>query len=268
MTDNRQRGGEAREWALVTGASSGIGAAIARNLARRSYDIIVCGRDAERVEETRSACGEQSIGIVADFHDEGGAESVIDLLRVRDIHPAVLVNNAGATVHGLFAETELDAELDLLRLQIESSMKLTKALLPDMIARRRGRILNVGSIYGFAAAPFQASYAGCKAYLRAFTASLRAELEGTGVTATLVSPGLTRTRFRSRVGLPDKRSRMTMEAEEVARASCEALLAGRASIVPGRMNRLFVLSTRFLSQRWAVGLVRRVNDKRRMGGGS
>ncbi|MCA9319614.1 MAG: SDR family NAD(P)-dependent oxidoreductase, partial [Planctomycetes bacterium] len=204
-------------------------------------------------------------GFVADMAEPDGVDALVARLNEESIIASVLVNNAGVTVHGPFAETELALELRLVRLQIDAMLTLTKSVLPAMIARGSGRVMNVGSIYGFAGAPYQATYAATKAFLLGFTRSLRVELEGSGVSVTLVSPGLTRSRFRSRSGLPDRESSFMMDPDVVARKACEAIFAGRRGNVPGLRNRLFLLATKVFPERWFMGILSRVNARRRLG---
>jgi hypothetical protein len=186
-------------------------------------------------------------------------------LEREGIPVAVLVNNAGFGIHGPFVKTDLDRELALVRLQIDALLHLTKAVLPGMLHRRAGRILNVASVYSYAPVPHQAVYAACKAFMLSFAASLAAELEGTGISVTSLCPGITATAFRTRAGMREKRSWLSMDAETVAAAACEALMAGRAVVVPGRINRLYVAASRFMPHRAFARLTGRVNRRRGLG---
>lgn len=235
-----------RPLALVTGASVGIGRAIALRLARAGYDLALLGRDIDRLSETQRACralGAETQLIVADLALPRAARRAYDAL---DRYPVdVLVNNAGYTVHGEFLDTELEAEQAMVAVHIGATLELTKLVLPQMIARGQGRILNVGSVYSFAAIPHQAVYGATKSFLLSFSDSLGYELKGSGVTVTALCPGITRTEFRARAGVTTKRL-SGMSAEAVAEAAYRGMEAGSRLVVPGVLNKLFVFCARRL----------------------
>ena len=258
-----------RQWALVTGASSGIGMALARELAGRGYDLVLLGRDGGRLtelaEEVRGARGTAARVFAADLSDRGAVHEVRAALEREAIPVSVLVNNAGFGVHGPFAETDLAKELALVDLQIHALLVLTKACLPAMLQRREGKILNVASVYSYAPVPLQSVYAACKAFLLSFSESLAAELEGTGVSVTVLCPGVTATSFRTRAGMREKDSWLSMDAPTVAALACRGLFQNRAVVVPGGINRLYVLASRIVPRRLAALLTRQVNRRRGLG---
>jgi len=258
-----------RQWALVTGASSGIGMALAAELARCGYDLIVLGRDegklAQLAQDLARAHETRTRIFPGDLSDPGVAHAVRAALEREDIPVNVLVNNAGFGVHGRFADTDLARELALVNLQIHALLILTKACLPGMIRRRDGKVLNVASVYAYAPVPLQSVYAACKAFMLSFSESLAAELEGTGVSVTVLCPGVTATAFRTRAGMREKASRLSMDAPAVAAIACRGLFRKRAVVVPGAINRLYVLVSRVMPRRVLAALTRRVNRRRGLG---
>ena len=173
----------------------------------------------------------------------------------------ILVNNAGFGVKGDFAETDLADELKMLDVQLAAMLKLTKAVLPGMIARKTGRILNIASVYSFSPVPKQSVYSACKAFILSFSSALREEVKDKGVTVTVVCPGITQTEFRIRAGIADKKN-SGMTAEAVARIAVEAMLKGKHIVVPGAQNRLFVFLARHLPLSMMARMVRYINNRR------
>lgn len=232
-----------RPLALVTGASSGIGRALALRLARAGYDLVLVSRDEARLREVAAQAGVPCRLIAQDLAAPDAAARVVERLEGAEVD--VLVNNAGFGLHGDFADTELAAEKAMIETQVVAPVALTKLLLPGMKARGRGRILNVGSVYSYGPAPHQAIYGATKAFLLSFSAALRGELVGTGVTVTALLPGLTRTEFHSRAGIGAKGLK-GMPADEVAEAGYRAMEAGKAVVITGGLNKVFVLLYRAL----------------------
>lgn len=261
--------GAQRRWALVTGASSGIGMALARELAGRGYDLVLLGRNAEGLaqlaRELAGAHGTAARVLAGDLADPAAAYEARAALEREAIPISVLVNNAGFGVHGRFAETDLAQELALVNVQIHALLVLTKACLSGMLRRREGRILNVASVYSYAPVPLQSVYAACKAFLLSFSESLAAELEGTGVSVTVLCPGITATAFRTRAGMREKASRLSMDARTVAAIACRGLFRDQAVVVPGGINRLYVLAAKVVPRRLAALLTRRLNRHRGLG---
>jgi uncharacterized protein len=249
-------------WAIVTGASSGIGAALAAGLARRGHNLILVSRDGVRLEqqaaEYASRFGVQTRVVAADLSEPVGVAAVAELLQREPLAVRVLVNNAGFGVHGRFAETEFERELQLVRLQIDATLALTKLVLPAM-KREGGRILNVASVYSFAAIPNQIVYAACKAFLLSFSRGLAAELAPERVTVTVLCPGVTQTEFRSRAGMREKKSFLSMSAEAVAEAGLRGLFRGRGLVVPGVVNKVYVSAAGLLPGSFFAQVARLIN---------
>lgn len=256
----------ARTWAIVTGASSGIGRALALEFAGGGYNVLLTGRNEPALAEVASECAAkfrvETEVVAADLAQLDSIDGLVRAAAVRDRVYEVLVNNAGFGVHGEFAQTPIDQEIDMLHVQLAAALKLTKAVLPGMIARRGGRILNVASVYSFAPVPFQAVYSACKAFLLAFSSSLQNELKGTGVTVTLFCPGVTRTAFRARAGIGEKRKESGMTAEAAARIAFVETLRGKPVVIPGLVNRAFVLASKLMPREPFGNLVRYINRKR------
>lgn len=258
-----------RSWALVTGASSGIGMALARELAHRGYHLVLLGRDEEQLgqlaQELAGAHQTAARVFAKDLSNPAAVHEIRNALERDDLPISVLVNNAGFGVHGRFTETDLERELALVNLQVHTLLILTKACVPGMVRRRAGRILNVASVYAYSPVPLQSVYAACKAFLLSFSESLAAELEGTGVSVTVLCPGLTTTAFRTRAGKREKTSWLSMDAQTVAAIACRGLFQNKPVVVPGTINHLYVLASRVLPRRLLASVIRQVNRSRGLG---
>ncbi len=269
------------DWALVTGASSGIGAAIAERLAELKWNIVLVGRDAKTLETQSAALKKnqsvETLAIVADLSTASGIQRVKQVSAEKNIPIRALVNNAGFGLHSPFIESSANDEARMIDLQLKTMIELTKVLLPGMIAAKSGRILNVASVYAFSPVPNQAVYAACKSFMLSFSRTLALELHGTGVTISVLCPGITLTNFRASAGMQEKKSAFAMSAEAVAKIGVSGMLRGKATIVPGWHNTLYTLMARcvpagVLGQftRWfnrrrglsePVGVAKMTNDK-------
>ena len=254
------------KWTIVTGASSGIGKALALEFASHGFNILLIARNQAALTEVAAECARNGAVeteiIAADLSDAGSLERLNSALASSGRLYEVLVNNAGFGIHGEFASTDLQQNLQLVNLQLAASLSLTRAVLPGMISRRSGRILNVASVYSFSPVPFQSVYAACKAFLLSFSSALENELKGTGVTVTVFCPGATQTEFRSRAGIRQKRSDSGMPAESAARIAYLETMKGKHIVVPGLINRIFVLLTHLMPDATLPALVRFINRQR------
>jgi hypothetical protein len=260
------RGGKEDAWVIITGASSGIGKALAGEFAAGKFNLVLTSRNEEELMKVASQCRTQH-GVEAEVipTDLSCVESVDHLIQALSSKPRryeVLVNNAGFGIHGDFAASDLDRDVALLNLQLTTAMKLTRMVLPGMIERRSGRILNVASVYSFSPVPFQSVYAACKSFLLSFSTAIHNELDGTGVTVTVFCPGVTQTEFRSRAGIGQKRQDSGMTAEQAARIAYLATLAGKHIVIPGFLNRLYVLVARVFPVQVVPRIVRFINKHR------
>lgn len=237
--------------ALVTGASAGLGAAYARQLAERGFNLIVVARREERLDALRADLEKQfSISVElfpADLADEKAVGRLVAMLEGRD-DIEILVNNAGFGVQGPFYKADIEKNLAMIRVHVLATVRLTHAVLPQMIARDRGSVINVSSLASFLSAPGAVSYCATKAYLNSFSKSVQAELRGTGVRLQALCPGFTYTEFHD---VPDaKMDRglvprfMWMSADRVVKISLGALNRRRVICVPGLVNRGLALVIR------------------------
>lgn len=244
--------------ALVTGASAGIGREFCRQLAARGHDLIIVARDAARLDalasELASLHGVEVEVLPADLTRDADVDRVADRAAA---HPALtrLINNAGFGTVGYLATALPEQQTDMLRLHVLAPMRLTRAALPGMLARRAGAIVNLSSVAGFIYSPGNVNYCASKAYLTTFTEGLALELAGTGVRAQVLCPGFTHTEFHQRMG-PDARARprfMWLSAEGVVRASLRQLdRRGPVVCVPGVRYKLIVAVLGLLPRR-AIG---------------
>jgi len=259
--------GASAGWVLVTGASAGIGRELAQAFAARGHDLILTARNEEALaalaRDVVARRGVKAKTAPADLSLPGAAAAMVEALEEAGLAIDILVNNAGVAAEGDFARMSLDDCLRLLQVNIVALTSLTRLLLPPMIARGRGKILNVASIAGFMPVPRLAAYAASKAYVLSLTEALSEELLGTGVTATALCPGLTDTAMvrGSELGKPIPAA-MIMSAKDVADAGCAACLAGEAICVPGLGNWLLTSGAPLLPR----GLVRAIGGAMTGGG--
>jgi short-subunit dehydrogenase len=228
---------------LVTGASSGIGEALARRLALDRHDLVLTARRADRLEalahELQAAHGIRAHVIPADLSRPGTPTDLVRQIEDRGLTVHWLVNNAGFGTGGRFDELPVEGELQEIRLNVAAPVELTGRLLPGMVARGRGVVMNVSSMAGFGPMPFSATYAATKAFLLSFSEALSVEVSGTGVHIVCVCPGFTRTEFQQKAKIDTSAlpSFAWMSAETVADQAVRA--ATRSGVlVNGTMNNL------------------------------
>lgn len=237
---------------LITGASSGIGLELAQTFARHGYNLVLVARNEQRFARLATqlrAHHHISVEVLAqDLSTPGSADELIAELQRRSISVDILVNNAGVAIQGPFSQSDWNSQLALLQLNILSLTHLTHRLLPQMLRQCYGRILNVASIAAYLPGPLTATYNASKAYVLSFSEALAFELEGTGVTVTVLCPGPTRTNFAARAGLSGAKAfrHHTMHPASVARIGYHALMRGKRVVVPGLMNKLRMLPIHLL----------------------
>jgi uncharacterized protein len=251
--------------ALVTGASSGIGAAFARALAREGYDLVLLARREARLKALAAEIiSEHPVEVevlTADLSDPQQVErAAVRIAEIRDLD--ILVNNAGFGLGGDYAELGIEASLDMVRVHIASMMHLTWAALPAMIARGRGGVINVSSLAAFIPGGGSATYGATKAYLNFFSEALAAELQGSGVRVQALCPGFTYTEIHDRTGRPQLPGFLWMDAEEVAADSLRGLKEDRLIVIPGSVNQMLALVLRLP---FIAPLARSVRSQVRMG---
>jgi len=262
-----------RPKALVTGATSGIGAAYADRLARSGHDLIVTGRRVEALEAAaerwRSVHGVRVDVIVAEL-SQAEARAALAERIAGTAGLAFLVNNAGFGLRSRFAAAPMSGIADMVAVHALATLELTRAALPGMLARNAGSIVNVSSIAAFIPYPGNAAYAATKALIGNFTETLAIELRGTQLRVQLLCPGLTRTDFHVRMGESPEvvyargALRRAQSPEEVVDASMAALEAGRIVCVPGIFNRLNAMLVAKLPRALVRRIVIRLFDSGRL----
>jgi uncharacterized protein len=231
--------------AAVTGASCGIGLELAKELSRRGYDLVIAAEDKgiEAAARELEKMGARVTPVQVDLATHDGVERFWSQLRSQGRPVEIVAINAGVGVGGDFArQTELSAELNIINLNVTSTVHLAKLVLKDMVVQNRGRILFTASIAGAAPGPFEAVYAASKAFVLSFSEALHNELKDTGITITALMPGATETNFFKRAGMQDTKAGRAEKDDpsEVAKEGIEALLAGKDRVVAGSFrNKLF-----------------------------
>lgn len=245
---------------VITGASTGIGRELASLCAQSGLHLVLVARHKDRLDqvatELSSRHGIRTTTLAIDLAEPRGVTTLAAAIEGDDLEVDMLINNAGFGDLGPFHETDSRTQLEMLQLNVTAVTELTRALLPDMIRRGRGHILNVASTAAFQPGPFMAVYYASKAYVLSFSEALSEETRGTGVSVTALCPGPTKTEFQSRANMEGSRLvRLGLQdARSVAAVGYRAMMKGRAVAIPGFANKLLALSVR-VSPRF---LVRRV----------
>jgi short-subunit dehydrogenase len=258
--------GKSGKTALVTGASAGLGEEFAKLLAADGHDIVLVARRRERLDalaaELQKRHGVRAIVLAEDLTDPRAPERLARELDARGIEIEFLINNAGYGSTGAFSELDPARELAMIQLNVTTLVDLTRRLLPAMVAKGRGRIMNVGSTAGFQPGPFMAVYYASKAFVNSFTEALSYELRGTGVTATVSCPGATATEFGQVSG--NEKSRLfkmaTMTAADVAGQSYRAMMRGQTIVVPGLRNKIGIQALRVAPRAAVRAVAARLNS--------
>jgi len=262
---------EQKGFALVTGASRGIGRELAMRLSRRGYNLVLTARSESQLEELRAAILAQNANgcavypVVADLSLSEGPDLLVAWLTEMGIEIDLLVNNAGTGSFGQFADGDPDSYSSMIAVNVAALTRLTRLLLPGMVSRHSGRILNVASVASFQPGPLMAVYYATKAYVLSLSEALSEELAGSGVTVTALCPGPTATEFHARAGI-EKSGRLqalTMStAKAVAESGISALLKGRRVVVTGALYKLLTFAVRFLPRKMAARAVYRMQRSR------
>lgn len=260
------------KWALVTGASSGLGVDFAKELARRGANLILAARRVERLQavqaDLRQAFGVQVDVIVMDLGRPDAPQQLYE--QVTATGPSlrsgcsnktvsVLVNNAGFGLYGLSWELPLEREKEMLQLDIVTLVELTRLFLPGMLAQKFGYVLQVASIGAYQPSPTYASYSAAKSFVLSHGEALNYELRNTGVSVTVVSPGVTASEFLQVAGQRASlyQRLVMMQSQDVARIGVEAMLKRKPSVVPGLANALTAFSMRFIPRRLQAAIAYR-----------
>jgi short-subunit dehydrogenase len=255
-----RRGNDMQRWAVVTGASGGIGLEMARELARRGYALVLNARSADKLQalaqELQQRHGTPCLVAAADLAQAHGADALASLLAEQGIEPKVLVNNAGAGLFGEFAQADVEQTQQTLELNVVALTRLTRLLLPALLRQAPSHILNVASTAAFQPGPLMAVYFASKAYVLSFGEALDAELSGQGVRVTTLCPGATSSGFQARAQGERSalfRARMA-SAADVARHGIRAMERGRRVVVHGRVNQLLALGVKLAPRRLATAI--------------
>jgi short-subunit dehydrogenase len=252
--------------ALVTGASSGIGAAIARELAERGYSIALTARREERLQslakELASENGVTAEVFAADLGDPAERDRLAGELSSGGRSVEVLVNNAGFGHQADFVTSPRERMVEMVRLNVEAVVDLTSRFLPPMVERGRGAVINIASTGSFQPLPGSAVYGASKAFVLSFSEAIRTELRGSGVSVTAVCPGPVKTEFTEVAGVGGVEERtpgaVWMSAEEIARHAVDGAKRDRRVVVPGVLNRAGALAGQHSPRAIALPLIGRV----------
>jgi short-subunit dehydrogenase len=253
-----------KKTALITGASAGLGRDFARLFAADGHDTVLVARRKDRLDELASelrAGGTNATVIAEDLGDAGAPERIVTALAAQGVEIEFLVNNAGFGTTGAFAENDLRRELEMVQVNVTALLHLTGLLLPAMVERGSGRILNIGSTAGFQPGPGMATYYASKAFVNHFTEALAHELKGSGVSATVSCPGATATEFGDIAGNA-KSILFKMGAADspgVAREAYRAMMAGKPMVIHGLTNKLAMESLRLSPRAVVRALVANLN---------
>jgi len=248
---------------LITGASSGIGAEMAREFARRGRHMVLVARRAAKLQALAETLGSAADVLAADLSKPAERAALPDRVADLGLVVDVLVNNAGLSTVGPIAASDPVAELNLVEVDVAAVVDLCSRFVPGMVSRGRGAVLNVASVGAFGPVPGQAAYGAAKAFVLSYTQALGQELRGTGVVAATLCPGPVKTGFGETAGISDEDAEaalpkaMWVDADEVARAAIEGLASGRTVIVPGVFNRVGAAAFQHLPRRLLLPILAR-----------
>jgi short-subunit dehydrogenase len=251
---------------LVTGASGGIGLALAQEFAAAGYDLVLTARSEDKLraaaQDLEKRFQVKATAIAADLELAETPRALVDELRRRGLTIDALVNNAGFGLQGEFVKQPLERVLQMIQLNVSALTALSGLLLPGMVERGRGEVLNLASTAGFQPGPLMAVYYATKAYVLSFTEAIANELAGTGVVVTALCPGATQSGFSSSARMGGSRlfARGVMDPAEVARVGFRALKRGQPVVIPGTMNKMLTASVRFAPRGVVTAIARRMQE--------
>jgi short-subunit dehydrogenase len=250
------------KWALITGASAGIGKELAKIFAANKSNLVLVARNESRLNqvaaELRSKNGIETKVLAKDLSSPTAPQEIFNALH--DTPVSILVNNAGFGWHAAFAETELQRSLDMMHVNMDALVQLTHFFVRPMLARRAGRILNVASTAAFQPGPMINIYYASKAFVHSFSYALADELRDTGVTVTALCPGTTHTEFFERGNFGPVRAAFTMDARTVAEAGYRGLMRGKRVVIPGVTNKVASALAKRLPVALTTAIVRRIHN--------
>jgi len=253
--------------ALITGASGGIGYELALLFARDRFDCILVARSRDKLDELAARLESEfrvkTLVVARDLSKPTAVDEIYEEVSAASMSIDVLVNNAGFPVYGRFVDTDWQAELDMLQVNVVALTALTKLFVRGMVERRNGRILNLASTAAFVPGPLMAVYYASKAYVLSFSQALANELQGTGVTVTALAPGPTRTGFQKRGVMEDSRlvRGQIADAKSVAAAGYRGMMRGKTIVIPGFSNKLIPWVARVSPRGAVTRVVRRMQER-------
>ena len=254
--------------ALITGASGGIGEELARQMAVKGYDLVLIARTQSKLEALASDLMGQhkicAISIALDLSSPNATQEILKELEAQKLTIDVLINNAAFGDYGEFATSDPSKIEPMINLNILSLTTLTRALLPQMLGRKSGQVMNVASTAAFMPGPLMSVYYASKAYVLSFSEAISEELKGTGVTVTALCPGPTETGFQDRADMKESKlfkGRNLMGVTEVVKQGIEAFERGQRVVIPGFMNQMQALFPRFLPRALVPGIVKNAQSR-------
>jgi short-subunit dehydrogenase len=251
------------DWALITGASAGIGRELAEILARAGFNLVLVARSGERLKELgdklKGSYKVECLSLTTDLARPGAAADLFQRVGSRII--SVLVNNAGFGAYGEFAKVDLKTQTEIVQVNILALMELTHLFLQPMLARKQGRILNVASTAAFQPGPFVNAYYASKAFVYSFSYALTEELAGSGVSVTTLCPGPTSTEFFGRANIKMKQGFPMMSARAVAEEGFDGLMKGKRVVIAGLTNKIVSFVAKRSPPRLTSVIVRRIHRR-------
>ena len=246
-----------KNFALITGASSGIGESFARALAARGRNLVLVARSTGKVktlgQELSRNHSIEALSYAIDLSLPGSPARLVESLQKDEVHIDLLVNNAGFGAQDRFLKVPLELQAQMVRLNIQAVVELSWLLIPAMVARHAGGVINVSSAVSFQPVPNMATYSATKAFVTSFSLALASELDGTGVRVVTLCPGTTRTNFFDSGGFSQGGFRRFMqEPSAVVAKALKALGRGGGLVLPRKVDRLMIFMERFLPRRWVV----------------
>ncbi len=255
-----------KQYALITGASGGIGYELSEIMAKDGHNLILAARNIEKLNELSDNLNKKyNVEVVpfkVDLTSEEERTAFIDNLRDNKYHVSILMNNAGFGDAGCFAEANWTKTDRMIQLNVTAITHLTRELLPAMIDSGYGKILNIASIAGFLPGPYMSVYYASKSYVISFSAALREELKNTGVTVTALCPGPVQTNFFNFAGASESRLNTMMkpaEAKSVAYYGYKSMMKGKGRVVHGLLNKLMVFAINFIPAEVSNPIVKRLH---------
>lgn len=258
-------------YALVTGASSGIGAEIAKLLAAKGYPLLIVARRAERLKALQAEISEAHrvdvVVLAQDLALPGAGKTLFEAVQTGGYTVEILVNNAGFGIQGKFLEMEMADVEQMFRLNMHTLTEITQLFARAMVTRKQGYILQVASAAAFLPSPYVSAYAATKAYVLSFSEALRYELKDTGVSITTLYPGITTTEFNAvaHAKTPPMMNMSILSAEKVAQIGVKAMFRRRRARIPGRINNINALIGKLIPRGWIIAiagsLMRKANSQ-------